>query len=33
VTGGLEPGQKIIVEGFNMVSDGLEVTIKSGNAS
>jgi hypothetical protein len=33
VTGGLQPGQTIIVEGFNQVSDGTEVSVKSGDAS
>jgi RND family efflux transporter MFP subunit len=33
VTGGLQPGQVIIVQGFNQVSDGTEVSVKSANAS
>ncbi len=33
VVEGLEPGQKVITEGFNMVSDGLEVSIKPTDAS
>jgi RND family efflux transporter MFP subunit len=33
VTGGLQAGQTIIVQGYNQVSDGTEVDVKSGNAS
>jgi membrane fusion protein, multidrug efflux system len=32
VTGGIKPGQKVIVEGYNEVSDGTEVYVKPGNA-
>lgn len=33
VTGGVKPGQKVIVQGYNEVSDGTEVYIKPNDAS
>jgi hypothetical protein len=33
VVGGLQPGQTVIVQGFNQVSDGTEVDVKTNNAS
>jgi multidrug efflux pump subunit AcrA (membrane-fusion protein) len=33
IVSGLEPGQKIIVQGYNMVSDGSEVNISGTDAS
>jgi membrane fusion protein (multidrug efflux system) len=33
VVTGLQPGQQIIVQGYNQVTDGSEVYIKQNNAS
>ena len=33
VVAGLQPGQKVIVQGYNLVSDGSEVYVKTDNAS
>ena len=33
VVSGLQPGQRIIVQGYNMVSDGTEVVVKQHDVS